>query len=139
MPHPFLSDAWVAEARVIRDKYKGQLPPITVPVKLNLLMTDVPFQDGPLKGYLSTASGELEIEVGELESPDATISTDHATARAMFVEGDQNASMQAFMAGKVKITGDMTKLILLGQVMSTYVGSELGQKVIEEIKAITEH
>lgn len=139
MPHPFLSEGWVAEARVIRDKYKGQLPPITVPVKLNLLMTDVPFQDGTLKGYLSTTSGELEIEVGELDSPDATISTDHATARAMFVEGDQNASMQAFMSGKVKITGDMTKLILLGQVMATYVGSELGQKVIEEIKAITEH
>ena len=57
----------------------------------------------------------------------------------MFVDGDQNAAMQAFMGGKVRIEGDMTKLILLGQALQPYATSELGQKVAEELKAITEH
>ena len=61
VPFPFLSDEWVAEARRIRDAYKGQLPPLTTPVKLNLHLTGVPFQDGPLLGHISTTGGELEL------------------------------------------------------------------------------
>ena len=30
----------------------------------------------------------------------------------MFVAGDQQAGMQAFMAGKVRVQGDMTKLMM---------------------------
>jgi len=33
-------------------------------------------------------------------------------ARAVFVSGDQQAGMQAFMAGKVRVQGDMTKLMM---------------------------
>jgi putative sterol carrier protein len=31
------------------------------------------------------------------------------------VSGNQQAGMQAFMAGKVKVQGDMTKLMMSGQ------------------------
>jgi hypothetical protein len=139
VPFPFLSDDWVTEARRIRDTYKGQLPPITTPIKLNLHLTGVPFQDEVLMGHLTTAGGDLELDIGALDKPDATITTDHATARMMFVDGDQNAAMQAFMSGKVRIEGDMTKLILLGQALQPYATSELGQQVAEELKGITEH
>jgi putative sterol carrier protein len=42
------------------------------------------------------------------------MSTDIDTARAVFVSGDQQAGMQAFMAGKVRVQGDMTKLMMQG-------------------------
>ena len=35
-----------------------------------------------------------------------------ATAREVFVEGNAQAGMQAFMSGKVRIQGDMTKLMM---------------------------
>ena len=41
-----------------------------------------------------------------------TLSTDMETARKVFVDADQQAGMQAFMSGKVKVQGDMTKLMM---------------------------
>ena len=40
------------------------------------------------------------------------MSTDIDTAREVFVSGNQQAGMQAFMAGKVRVQGDMTKLMM---------------------------
>jgi hypothetical protein len=40
------------------------------------------------------------------------MSTDMDTAREVFVSGNQQAGMQAFMAGKVRVQGDMTKLMM---------------------------
>jgi putative sterol carrier protein len=49
---------------------------------------------------------------GFTDGADLTMSTDMDTARAVFVSGDQQAGMQAFMAGKVRVQGDMTKLMM---------------------------
>ncbi len=51
---------------------------------------------------------------GTTDGADLTLSTDIDTARAVFVSGDQQAGMQAFMAGKVRVQGDMTKLMMQG-------------------------
>ncbi|MEE8400341.1 MAG: SCP2 sterol-binding domain-containing protein [Desulfobacterales bacterium] len=40
-----------------------------------------------------------------------TISVSSDIARKMFVDQDQNAGTQAYMSGKLKIEGDMSKLI----------------------------
>ena len=37
----------------------------------------------------------------------------YAVARQMFVEGNQQAAMQAFMGGQIKVEGDMTKLMAM--------------------------
>jgi len=34
------------------------------------------------------------------------------TARAVFVDANPQAGMQAFMSGKVRVQGDMTKLMM---------------------------
>jgi hypothetical protein len=41
--------------------------------------------------------------------------TDFATARDIFVSGNPQAGMQAFMSGKVRVQGDMAKLMAAGQ------------------------
>ena len=41
-----------------------------------------------------------------------TRTTDYGTAKDVFISGNPQAGMQAFMAGKVKVQGDMTKLMM---------------------------
>ena len=34
-------------------------------------------------------------------------------AKQLFIQNDQAAAMQAFMSGKIRVTGDMTKLMAM--------------------------
>ena len=134
MPYPFLSTEWMDASRAIREKYADQVPPITISVRMNQVITDVPFGEGDVKLYLDTSSGTLVMEPGELDTPDLTLTTDYDTAKKVFVDQDQAAGMQAFMAGKIKVQGDMMKLMQ----MQATAPDETAKKVADEIKAITE-
>jgi SCP-2 sterol transfer family len=134
MPHPFLSDEWLDEARVIREKYAGQSAPVGHKVKMNQVITDAPFGEGDIELFMDTTSGEVVLEKGRLDDADVTITTDYETARKIFVDQDPQAGMQAFMSGKIKVQGDMMKLM---QMQGT-APDETAKKVADEIKAITE-
>ena len=114
--YPFLSAEWIEEARKIRaemadpEREAGAVPPATS-VRMNQVITEVPFGDGKLDAHLDTSSGTLEMETGHLENPDVTVTLDYATAKAIFVDGTLEAGMKAFMDGKVRVQGDMAKLI----------------------------
>lgn len=110
MPYQFLSDEWVAEARKIRAEFQGQSTPPTNPIRINLVINEVP-DSGSIDAHVDTSSGEPDIERGHLENPDVTVTLDYDTAKAMLVEGNGQAAMSAFMAGKVRVDGDMTKLM----------------------------
>ena len=135
MSYPFLSPEWMEAAKAIRDKYADQASPITVSVRMNQVITDVPFGDGDVKLYLDTSSGTMEMESGELETPDLTLTTDYDTAKKLFVDQDQAAGMQAFMAGKIKVQGDMMKMMAMQTSMPQ---DEVAQTIASEIKDITE-
>ena len=111
--YPFLSDEWVAEARRIRAEFKGKAPEIPVSVRMNQIIRDVPFGDGTIEAHVDTSSGELEMETGHLESPDLTITIGYDTAKAILIDGNAQAAMQAFLGGKIKVDGDITKLLAL--------------------------
>ncbi len=131
MSYPFLSPEWMDAAKAIREKYADQASAITVSVRMNQVITDVPFGDGDVKLYLDTSSGTLEMESGELETPDLTLTTDYDTAKKIFVDQDQAAGMQAFMAGKIKVQGDMTKLMAMGQAAPDPTAAEVAAKIKE--------
>jgi putative sterol carrier protein len=135
MPYAFLSEEWMNEARTIRERYADQITPVTQPVKINQVVTDVPFGEGTVKSYLDTSSGEVVMALGELDDADATVTTDYATAKAIFVDQDPAAGMQAFMAGKITVQGDMMKLMAM---QASMPADEASQKIAEEIKAMTE-
>ena len=132
--YPFLSDEWSEAARKIREEHKGQVPPPAHVIKANLVITGVPFGEGTQNAYMDTSSGELEMERGHLEGPDVTVTLDYDTAKAIFIEGNPQAGMQAFMAGKIKIQGDMTKLMVMQQATPDPAAMEVQSK----IKEITE-
>jgi len=133
MPHPFLSDEWLDEARVIREKYAGQSAPVGHKVKMNQVITGAPFGDGDIELYMDTSSGDVVLEKGHLDDADVTVTTDYETARKIFVDQDPQAGMQAFMSGKIKVQGDMMKLM---QMQGT-APDDTAKKVADEIKAIT--
>ena len=134
MTHQFLSEEWMAAAREIREKYADQVPAVSASIRINQVVTDVPFGDGEVHSYIDTSSGQMAMELGELENPDATVTTDYATAKALFVDQDQAASMQAFMSGKIKVQGDMMKLMAM---QTAIPSNEATDKIADEIKGIT--
>ena len=134
MSHQFLSEEWMAAARAIREKYKDEAPMITFSIKINQVVTDVPFGDGTVKSFMDTSSGEMVMDLGELSDADATVTTDYATAKAIFVNQDQAAGMQAFMSGKIKVVGDMMKVMGM---QTAIPQTDITKIVAEEIKSIT--
>jgi hypothetical protein len=134
MPHPFLSDEWMAETKAIRERYVGQTDKITQPVKINQVITGAPFGDGTIESYVDTSSGDVVMELGQLEDADVTVTTDYDTAKAIFVEQDAAAGMQAFMSGKITVQGDMMKLMAMQTSMPT---DDASRQLVAEIKAVT--
>jgi len=134
MSHPFLSEEWMAEARAIRERYAGQTSKVTQSLKINQVVTGVPFGEGTIESYLDTSSGDVVMEFGSLEDADVTVTTDYETAKSIFVEQDPAAGMQAFLGGKITVQGDMMKLMAMQVAMPT---DDASQQIAEEIKAIT--
>ena len=144
MAFPFLSEEWISAARDIRARYEDQTPSIPASVRANLNINEVPFGEGSLDAHLDTTSGKMEMDLGHLDPADATLTMDYATAKSFVVDQDQAAIMQAIMAGKVRIQGDLTKLMAMaaagqsGGGVAASEGAVLAGKVAAEIKAITE-
>ncbi len=112
MPYKFLSDEWVTEAKKLREELDAPAA-APQPVKMNLVITDVPFGEGSVDAHMDTTSGELVLDLGHVDTPDVTATLDYDTAKAMMVDANPQAAMQAFMAGKIKLQGDMTKAMAL--------------------------
>ena len=134
MSHPFLSEEWMVEAKAIRDRYAGQTSKVTQSLKINQVVTGVPFGEGTVESFLDTSSGDVVMELGRLEDADVTVTTDYETAKAIFVEQDPAAGMQAFLGGKIVVQGDMMKLMAMQMAMPT---DDASQQIADEIKAIT--
>lgn len=135
MPHPFLSDEWIAAAHAIGDRHAPDAQPVPQALRLNLVVNGAPFGEGTVESYLDTSSGEAVLELGHLDDPDVTVTTDYETAKIMFVAQDPAALMQAFMAGKVVVQGDMMKLMALQGLLAANPAAE---QIAEEIRDITE-
>jgi hypothetical protein len=137
--YPFLSEDWMNAARAVYESHRGESPPMASTLRANLNITDVPFGDNPLKAHLDTSSGELELDLGHLEAADVTLTMGYDTAKAQIVSQDQSAVMQAFMGGRIKIEGDMSKVMALAAGAPQTPEAQAAAKTIaEEIQAITE-
>jgi putative sterol carrier protein len=131
--YEFLSNEWIEAVKGVRDKYADQAPPVSYKMKMNQVITGAPFGDGTLELFMDTTSGEVHMEYGQLTDADLTISTDYTTAKTIFVEQDPQAGMAAFMSGKIKVTGDMMKLMQMQAVQP----DEFTKQVAQEIKDLT--
>jgi SCP-2 sterol transfer family len=125
---PFLSDEWITEARKIREEYdSGSSVPHVV--RMNLVVTDVPFGDGAIDAHLDTSEGSVRIDLGHLDPADLKVTVDYLTAKSILVEGNPQAGMQAFMAGKIRVEGDVAKLMALQAVPPDAGAQEVAQRL----------
>ena len=114
--YEFLTPEWLDAAKRLYDEMPKPTNPPAHVIRMNQVITDAPFNGGEeIKVHLDTSDGEVKMEQGHLDGPDLTVTVDWATAKAIFVEQNPQAGMQAFMAGKIKVQGDMTKMMAMQQ------------------------
>ncbi len=130
---PFLTAAWVAAAREIRESMRDRETIKPPPVRVNHVVTEVPFGGGIVHAHTDTTSGTLEFELELLDESDLTVTMPYGVARSLLVEADPTAAMQAIGTGKVKIDGDLSKLLTL----NAAVVDPLALEAAERIRAIT--
>lgn len=132
--YKFLSEEWVEAAKEIRNGATTEGSAPAHQLRMNQIITDVPFGDGTVNAHMDTSDGSVKMDLGHLENPELTVTLDYDTAKAILVDGNPQAGMQAFMAGKIKVDGDMMKLMA----MQTSVADPAAADVAAAIKEITE-
>lgn len=131
--YKFLSDEWIEACRKLRAEYADRLnPPASASIKLNLIVERVPFGDSTRKAYLDTSVGEPEIELGHINNVDATITSDYELVKSVIVDGNMGAALEGMQLGRVRIDGDMFKLMALAG-MNADPGSIALAKAIRQI------
>ena len=130
----FLSDEWLDEARSIRAEYEGRGGSIEHAVRVNLVVIEVPFGEGDVHAHADTSTGELVIDIGHIDPADLKVTVGYDIARAQLVEGNPQAGLQAFMQGKIKVEGDIAKLMALQTLSPDPTAAEIAAR----IQAMTE-
>ncbi len=114
MGHEFLSDDWITAVKDLRAEYEDRLPQVDIPsLRVNLDITGVPAEvapDGVVHAHADTNGPGLVLDVGALADPDLTVTVDHDVAYDLLVDQRPNAAIGAFLAGRIKVSGDMQKL-----------------------------
>jgi hypothetical protein len=131
--YPFLSNEWITEARKIRQEYEGKGGAIPHQLRMNLVITEVPFSEPALDAHMDSSDGQLRLDLGHIEPVDLKVTLDYLTAKSILVEGNPQAGMQAFMAGKIRVEGDMAKLMA----MQATPPDPTAQEVASRLRAIT--
>lgn len=129
MAEQFLSDGWFTQAEKIQAEVNPPVPPAIQGLKINMQVTggpsgDVAFRmdNGRMcKGFAADAPTKLVIPF--------------AVAKAMLIDQNQQAAMQAFMSGQIRVEGDMAKLM---QMQMAGAPSPEAQKVSQMIKEMTQ-
>lgn len=127
--YEFLSDEWLDEARAIRAEFDGRGATIDHAIRMNLVVTDAPLGDGTVEAHADTTSGSLVVDKGHIDPADLKVTVEYAVAKAILVEGDANAAMQAFMQGRIRVEGDISKLIALQSITPDPVTMEIGSRI----------
>jgi len=112
----FLSEEWAKEmTNALNSSDEFKQAAASQQVKLQQVVTDTP-DAGEVKYYFTLEGGNAEVSLGEIADAEATISQNYETAVA--INKQELNAQQAFMQGKLKISGNMMKLMQLQSVFT---------------------
>jgi putative sterol carrier protein len=114
MPVQFLSPEWTDELEKrlnASDAFRAAAASADVTIQ-NVINTP----DGPKRYWMRFEGGNVDLEAGDAEEPDATIEQDYDTAVAL-ARSELNP-VTAFMTGKIRINGSMMLLMQLQGALS---------------------
>jgi hypothetical protein len=130
MPYPFLSDEWFSAAKTIREEAGDIGPPGGDDIKLNVTVVEGPMGDT----QVHLANGVFDR--GHVEDAPTKATVPYDVARQLFVDGNPQAAMQAFMNGQLRIEGDISKIMAVqGAAMSPSAEQRQLQEKLREITA----
>jgi putative sterol carrier protein len=103
----FLSPEWVADLAAAAGD-------VEVPADEDVTVQQVVEVDGgePVRWGLRVTGGRIAVEGGDIADPDVTLTTDVVTATAL--ARGETAVTDVFMAGRLRITGDLRALLRAG-------------------------
>ena len=127
MAHQFLSDEWLDEVQKLAAESGGE-GGFPKDATINMVVTGGPAGDRELH----VADGAFG--AGLIEAP-TKLTVPYAVARQMFIDGNQQAAMQAFMGGQIKVEGDMTKLMAMQSSGGDPAAAAAMQAKLQEITA----
>lgn len=136
--HPFLSSAWIDEARALHDEFADRVTAPDEAVRLNVTVVDAPFSEGEVLGHLDTSKGSFIPELGHLDNPDVSVRVPYSVAREMLVEQQYEMVMIAFMSGDIEVQGDISMIMAIQDIDPTPEQQALGQEVADRLRDITE-
>lgn len=113
----FLSEEWARELTdALNSSEEFKKAAANQRARIQQVVTDTP-DGGDVKYYFKLDDGSAEIALGELVDAEATISQNYETAAA--INRQEVNAQNAFMQGKLKIQGNMMKLMQLQGVVNT--------------------
>jgi putative sterol carrier protein len=109
MAYMFLSEEWATAVTAALNAHPGFKSAISnADLGLQFNVTDAP--DGAISYYMKAAGGTAELSLGTVEGADVTVGQSYETATAIS-KGELN-TQTAFMTGKLKVSGNLAKLMM---------------------------
>ena len=126
MPHEFMSEDWMTAVEALRAE-APEPPDAMKDLVINLTVTDGP------SGNVSAHLNGGQFERGHADGAPTKITVPHDVAKSLFIDANPQAAMQAFMGGKIKVDGDMTKLLAMQSGATPTPEMAAFQKRIQEL------
>jgi putative sterol carrier protein len=116
----FLTEEWAEEVSSILNShpgFKGAIANADLGIVYNVSGTP----SGDVSYFIKTAGGTAELGLGTLDNPDVTVGSTYDTA-ASISKGDLN-TQTAFMTGKLKVGGNLAKLMMHQAVINQWAAA----------------
>ena len=116
----FLSDEYLANATAALAAHSGFTSSIAnTELALQFAVSEAP--EGDISYYITVADGNAVMASGALSDPDLTINSTYETAVAVS-KGELNTQM-AFMTGKLKVEGNLAKLLMNNAMLGEFANA----------------
>lgn len=122
MRYEFLSDEWFSKVDELIAAAGDLEIPAPMKVAVNVTITSP-------KGETQVYMNEGKFRRGHQPGVDTTLTLSSELARKLFVDGDAAAGVQAYLAGEVKVEGDLAKVVAMQTVEPSKPQIALTQKI----------